>query len=381
MTGMLLRLLLALAALSPLAAANAAQAGVAEAAVTPQQFLAPGENLSVDAGPAIRRALVSGYAVRFPRGDYVVRPDPAATPRLAYRGYSILIPNNAHLLFDPGARIVQAPGASSWLRTVSLQGADNVRIEGELWVDANVAAISRLNNEQMHGVFLFNTSNARIDAIHSDNARGDNVLIGGDNNSAGSHDIWIGTIRASTAGRKNLVLHSVRNVRIDHVILDNRAGGARLFGGVPNGTDGHSLDVEPDKFTGAVANSASIGDIETYGSGNDFSAGTNSRQADNYRVAIESFRAHIDPRPGVAPWTQYAVTLDIGDLAIDGADGNTPSEIRYAARLNIGRLTFDGSSAGKALLRIAPARGEVPLVQIQTQQVRNSKGVAIEWPK
>ncbi len=370
--------MLTVAALAlPVTEASASQFAQSQS-VTPQQFLQAGERLSVDAGPAIRRALASGLPVRFPAGDYVVRPDPAATPRLAFRTYSIRIPDNAHLIFDPGARIVQAPGAGSWVRTVSFQDADNVRVEGELWVDANVSTISAANNEQMHGVMLFNTSNARIDAIRSENARGDNVMIGGDNNSAGSHDVWIGTIRASTAGRKNLVLHSVRNVRIDRAILDNRAGGARLYGGKPTGSDGHSLDAEPDKFTGAVQNSASIGEVVTYGSGNDFSAGTNARQASAYRLDIGTFKSYVEPRRGVAPWIQYAITVSVRDLQISGASGDSPSEIRYAARLLADRLRLTGSSRGKPLLWIAPARGEAPDVRIGTEDVRNATGPGVQ---
>ncbi|QNM82827.1 hypothetical protein H8M03_00160 [Sphingomonas sabuli] len=263
------------------------------------------------------------------------------------------------------------------MRTVSLQDADNVRIDGELWVDANAANAAPVTNEHMHGVFLFNTTNSVIAAIRSDNARGDNVMIGGDNNSAGSHDVSIGSIRATTAGRKNLVLHSVRNLRIGSAMLDNRAGGARLFGGKPNGTDGHSLDVEPDKFTGAVANDATIGSVETYGSGNDFTAGTSPRQADAYRVKIGSFRSAITPRPGVSAWGQYAVTLTIGDLAITGIGGDTPSEIRYAARLNVDRLTMSGAIPGKPLLWIAPARGETPIATLGAEIVRNTAGEGI----
>ena len=100
--------MLTVAALAlPVTEASASQFAQSQS-VTPQQFLQAGERLSVDAGPAIRRALASGLPVRFPAGDYVVRPDPAATPRLAFRTYSIRIPDNAHLIFDPGARIVQS---------------------------------------------------------------------------------------------------------------------------------------------------------------------------------------------------------------------------------------------------------------------------------
>lgn len=306
---------------------------------------------TLDVGPAIRQALAWGIPLRFPRGTYVVDYDPASafndggTTRYSY---SLKIPSNAVLIFEDGAVIKQKAGAQKWTRTVSFEGADNVRVFGELNVDANVANVGAATNEHMHGVFIFDTTNTYIERIRSENARGDNVFIGGTDEATYGHNVTIGSIRAKKAGRKNLTLHYCDALHIGIADLDNSTGGAAIYsGGVADNTDKHSLDVEPDAFTGSRRFEQWIGRLRTYGLGNDFTAGTTPTHGDNWILNIGVAECVQSGSSATVPaWEQNAITINVDSLSITGCAGiDGAVRINYAARLNAGSVTISGATA------------------------------------
>lgn len=309
-------------------------------------YVQAGEDISIDAGPAIRRAFATGKPVRFYKANYVVDYDPASafddggTTRYSW---CISIPTGATLIFEDGATIQAKAGQKNWNRTVVAVNVSNFRIFGELKVDANVLNIGTPNNEHMHGVFLFNATNFYIEAINSQNARGDNVYLGGTDNSRGTSDGYIGRIAAKVAGRKNLVWQAIDNIDIGSAYLDNSSGGAAIYSGVADTTDGNCFDVEPDSFTGATRNSGTIGYLYTKGAGNDFTAGTTATQADNFVVNIGQWDCVIVPRSTV-PWhTHYGMTLNIGAWTVTGITATAATaEFYYACRLNADTVKITG---------------------------------------
>jgi hypothetical protein len=341
-----------------------ARAGQRVAALRPADFATLAEfgargNGQVDDGPAIRRALASGRPLRIAAGTYQVDVDPASALReasgLRY-AWSIRIPSHAVLVVEPGATIRQADGAQAWTRTVSFQGASDVLVLGMLRVDANAAGRGPATNEHMHGVFFFNTRHSYVQAIESVNARGDNVFIGGSDEREFSEDLVIGHIGARTAGRKNLVLHFA-DVVVGSAELDNRAGGASLYGGVPDSTDRHSLDVEPDDFRAQRRFLQRLGMVHTQGSGNDFTAGTQPQHAERFIVDIDTLRSDITPASQpVAAWEQNAITVRCKRLEITGIDGSDAAvKLAYAARLEVDTMRVWGRtrSAEGFLLQMA----------------------------
>ena len=331
------------------AVSTTVQAALRSIAVTPQQYLAAGETLANDAGPAIRRAIATGLPVRFPAGNYVVNYDPASafddggTTRY---GYCVQVPSNTTLFFDQGAVIQGKAGLQSWTRIVTFTNSTNFRVFGELKVDANVANRGTPTNEHMHGVFFYNSTDFYVEAIDSRNARGDNVYFGGTDNSRGCADGYVGRIKARAAGRKNLVWQSFDNLHIASADLDNTSGGAALFGGVADTTDGNCFDVEPDSWTGAIFNRGQIDYLRTKGAGNDFTAGTTAAQGDAMIVSIGDWVNEIVPRANV-PWhAQYAITLDVNKMLVTGITATSATaEIYYGARLDVNQMDIRGSRA------------------------------------
>lgn len=314
-------------------------------AVTPEQALGTGESIASDTLPAIKRVLDAGRPLRIPQGQtYVIEYDPASDIGGGDYSYALKVPDNA-VIFCDGGTIKLADDAPDWCRVVTFEGADNVRVYGTLKVDGNAANVA-VGNEHMHGVFLFDTTNFYIEAIDARNCFGDNVYIGGTDNTRGSCDGYIGRIIGITAGRKNLVGQAFDNVHIGSAWLDNTLGGSTVTGATPDTTDGDCLDIEPDSFDGSVKNRMSIGQLYTKGAGNDFTAGTSAAQADAMIVNIGSWVCDIVPRSGV-PWhTHYGLTLNVDDWRVSGITATSATaELYYATRLNVGRLDIAGARA------------------------------------
>lgn len=353
------------------AVSRAVQTVLREMAVTPQDYLDVGESIDDDAGPAIRRALATGKPVRFPSATYMVGPDPASENDGLFV-YSISIPSDAVLIFDDGATIKAIDGITSWNRTVVLgqSGApvSNIRIFGELRVDSNVQNVGTPTNEHMHSVLIYECSGSYIERIHASNARGDNVFIGGDENTRGSHDNYIGSIYARTAGRKCFVGGSWDSNYIGSIDVDNSLGG---WTGSALAGAGSGVDIEPDGYTGAVRNENWIGAIISRGSGDDFTAGTGETQSSAYVLNIGTYDLEVTT-PTDQPWLQYGMTLNIGYLRIAGASDSTlESTIQYAARLNVGTLRLEGGRAGYMFL-LARSGSDVPKMRVETLHIENT---------
>lgn len=366
------------------AGASIVRAQLSNVAVTPQQFLAPAESLAADAGPAIRRALATGKPVRFPSGTYVVNNDPAsAFDDGGNRRYSycIAIPTGATLIFDPGAIIQGKAGLKNWTRIMVAINVSDFRIFGELKVDANVANRGTPSNEHMHGVLLFNATDFNIEAIDSRNARGDNVYIGGTDNTRGTCDGYIGRIYAEAAGRKCLVGQAFDNLHIGSVSLNNSGGGAAIYGGVADSTDGNCFDIEPDAWTGAIRNDMRIDYLYTKGAGNDFTAGTTATQGEAMTISIGKWDCIIVPR-STTPWySQYSITINIDDWSISGVTAvSQQAQVYYAARLKCRKFKFNGATSGVSvpIFDFGPVAGGRPEMSFNIAEVTNTTGAGFE---
>lgn len=350
---------------------------LADSVVVPQMFgaIADGRHdCRKSLTDAIATAVALGRSMRPARGEYRLSADPV-------EAWCLNIPSNAVLNLEDGPVFKADDRLSSWKRVVSMTRASDVKIHGILKVDGNVENIASDNNEHMHGVFVFDCANLVIDAIEAHNCRGDNVFIGGTEDSVGSVNIKIGSIRASVAGRKNLVLGNCRQVDIDTAWLDNRQGGARLHGGATGDTDGHCLDVEPDVFSGKVENGASINRLTCLGSGLDFSAGISAAAADAWTLRIGELTASISPRSGVPAWLQYGITIIARRILLTGLDGvDAQSCVLYAGRLIVEDFTIGGERPGDAILLISQVGGHRPNVRFDRCRVVNTAtgGVGIE---
>lgn len=406
----------------PAVAVGAASMSIADfltkSGVRPEHALAEGESISVDAAPAMRRILAAGRPLILSRNtEYVVGFDPAsAFDDGGTTRYSacISLGSNAHILAEAGSTIKGANGLQSWTRIVSAVGANKIVILGVLRVDGNVANKGAAHNEHMHGVFLFDCTEFYIEAIDSRNTRGDNVYIGGTDNSTGCANSFIGRIIGRTAGRKNLACQAFNACHIGSADLDNTSGGIGAYmpapsvglsvpksagvyasdtgfpmlnttgaaivltgtsqaslagqGFIVDQTDKHCLDVEPDAFSGATRNQMRIDYVRARGSGVDFTAGTTFTQANAMVVNFGEIDMAVVPSPGVPVWVQNAITINVGVLSINGLTPTCPtSPIYYAARLNVGRMVVNGASppGGYAFL-VSQVGNNVPRIEIGT---------------
>lgn len=338
-----------------------------------------------ECGAAIRLAMAEAETAGIPlvwcAGDtYRVGPDPASPLAAGFRTYCLKPGSGAAWVFEPGATILQDNGSQSWVRVVSLEGVDNFACSGTLKVDANVAGRGATTNEHMHGVFLYNTTNTAIDAIDSRNARGDNIFIGGTDESTFGDAVYIGRIYAAAAGRKNLTLHYCDNLVIGTAVLDNSAGGAILFSGVGDTTDKHCLDVEPDSYTGSKTFRQYIGALRTYGLGNDFTAGTTPLHGDSWVVAGNDWSCVQSGTSSTVPaWEMNAITVSVNTLSISGCAGHDMAvSMAYAARLFVSDLRITGASGTSAgyLMQAAAAGGDEnkPELRVDSMKIVNTVG-------
>lgn len=333
-----------------------------------------------DEGAKLRTALASGMPLYFPANKtIIVDYDPASSfsdgGTIRY-SRCIGIPSNADLMFAPNFTIKGANGLKSWTRIVAMENVSGIKIYGTMHVDGNVQNISTPNNEQMHSIFMFNVKNAEIDTLSGINSRGDNVFIGGSDEVNFSDNVRIRAVIGKTAGRKNLVLHMADNLQIDYALLDNSQGGAAIYGGVPDDTDKHCLDLEPDVFTATKVFRQYIGNLRTFGLGNDFTVGVTPQVADAWQLTIgEAYCRQSAPMTGtVKAWLQYGVTINIlGDLQIVDCDGvDEPIFLQYAARLTVGgKIKINGScpTTGGAIISAFAASGDANTPRIRAAEI------------
>jgi hypothetical protein len=340
-----------------------------------------------DEGPLLRTALAAGVPLYFPPNrTIVVNFDPASAFNdggVTRYSRCIAIPSNADLMFGPNFTIKGANGLQNWTRVVVMENVQNIKIYGTLKVDGNVKNIGTPNNEHMHSVFMFNVKNSEFDTIHGLNSRGDNLFIGGTDEVTFSDNVRIRTVIGTTAGRKNLVLHMADNLNIDNALLDNSAGGAAIYGGTPDDTDKHCLDLEPDVFTAAKIFKQYIGVLRTFGLGNDFTVGVAPNVADAWQLTIgDAYCRQSGSMSGsVRAWLQYGVTINVlGDLQITDCEGvNQPVFLQYAARLNVGgefKITGSCPTVGEPMLFATAASGDAntPSITARKVSIRASNG-------
>jgi len=318
-----------------------------------------------DEGAKLRTALAAGVPLYFPPNKTItVGGDPAAP--ISDAGTNsftrcIAIPSNADLMFGSNFTIKAVNGLKVWNRIVVMENVSNIKIYGTLKVDANVQNVGTPNNEHMHGIFLYNVTNLEADCFSSINARGDNVFIGGANETTFSDNIRIRNVIGTTAGRKNLVIHMVDNLVIDSANLNNDSGGASLYGGVADDSDKHCLDLEPDAFTGSRVFRQYIGTLRTRGSGNDFTAGTAPATSDAWQLTIGDFYHRNTGSSTIKAWIQYGVTINVVNNLelVDCFGADSTVTLQYAARLNVGgKLKINGSTAtGSGSMIFATAAG------------------------
>lgn len=348
---------------------------------------------ATDDGPAIRRCLATGKVVEFSRGTYVVAADPASafddggTTRYSY---AIAVPSNAVLQFADGATLKLADNSASWTRVVAIQGVSNVRITGELRIDGNVENINAANNEHMHGLFIFDASDVYIQRVDSRNARADNILIAGTDNSTFSKNITIDSIRCVKAGRKNVVFQHFDEVTIGSMDLDNTTGGAAIFSGTADDTDKHCVDVEPDTPSGSALRRLSISTLVTRGSGNDFTAGTTVAHGKSTIINIGSLTHYHSQATyligmtstDVQAWFQNACTIKIGKASFHNVTnaGVNPFQIFYGALFDAESITISGATpaVGDPMILIAQVGGDRPTVRIGYLSLTNTVGAGIE---
>jgi hypothetical protein len=348
-------------------------------------------NSSADSGPGIRTAMATGRPLIF-NSLYTVGADPAA-PLVAvpaapgaviYPTYALNVTSGSRWIFTTKGSIKQANGSQAWMRTVVMAGKTNIKIWGELNVDANIENLGSVTNEHQHGIMIYNSKKVFVQSVFSRGARGDNLLIGGDDEITFSDEIVIGNVRCEKAGRKNLTF-SMANVQMGDVWLDNSSGGAGAYaGGVPDTTDKHCIDVEPD-VTSTKLFTISMGNIKTYGLGNDITAGTTPDNAKNYVINCNSW---VHQQSGSSSFVQAfqcnaitfncSGTFEIRDCA--GIDNSV--EIAYAANFTAGSIKITGASAtaGGALAywHGSLADTNTPRITSKSITIENSAGVGVD---
>lgn len=338
-----------------------------------------------DSGPGIRTAMATGRTLIFGKTPYLVGPDPASPLAAGFRTYALDVPSGSRWVMQRGGGVKQANGAQSWMRTISMVGKTNIRVFGELYVDAGLDNVGASTNEQMHGVFIYNSTYIDIDFVSSHNARGDNLLIGGDDSTTYGNHVRIGGVRCTRAGRKNFTVSMCDNLMVGDGDLDNSTGGAGSYaGGVADSTDKHCIDFEPDALATRTFK-VSMGHIKTHGLGNDFTAGTTPADAEFVRLNMLSLE-HTQSASSalVQAYQQNGITINIaGSFTMTGLAGIDNSvEIAYAARLTAQNITITGASAtvGGSLVyfHASGTDANIPYISAQTIKVSNSVGIGID---
>ena len=289
-----------------------------------------------------------------PKGTYIVKSaeiepntsNPEST-------YALIIPENSEVYFEKGSVIKLVDDAVAWSRVVSPDS--NVIIHGELTIDGNCSEVTS-GNEHMAGLFIYNKDNISIDYVHSYNCYGDNVQISG--NEDGHSNIFINEMKCEKAGRKNLVFESGHNVHIVNAILDNTTGNS---GNSWEG--GNSLDIEP--FSSSYTKDLTIDRIETFGTGNDFTAGTTQQAANSCIVNFNTFIQHG------GELLSYSLSCNIENLIFYNAKLN----LSYSANFNIkNMICYDQD---KQTLVIAATTSGTPILNIETLKVYGLSNTAL----
>ncbi|MGL6106535.1 hypothetical protein [Romboutsia sp.] len=296
---------------------------------------------------AMNKAISSNKILFIPKGTYLVK--------------GLKLPSNLKLHCAEGSIFKLTKNAGTWTRCINITDVNNITITGRLSIDGNYKNQS-YKNEHMHCLFFYDCHSISIESVNAYNAVGDNVSISGGGDSEGvngySFDIKIGYMKATTAGRKNLVLEHVTNCTIGTAICDNTLGNTK-------GTGGHSLDVEPFDYNGSKVCNNTVNFLKTIGTGNDFTCGI-SNSARNYTVNISIFDVTIlalnttvndgNNNEYLSAIYSYGITLNIDNMRVSLPDKKHPTftswdgianfpnviDCEYSSSVNINALVVKG---------------------------------------
>lgn len=313
-----------------------------------------GTDTTVAFESALKYAVTNGFKIIVPSSEYTVA--------------GLNFPSNLNIHFSEGAKLILTPNSPADTRCVNISRVKNIRVSGALEIDGNMSTI-KSGSEHMHGLFIYNVKDITIDKVYAYNCYGDNVSISGGSDNPGdySENVNIGSIKAIKAGRKNLVIEHVDNLRISFAELDNSQGGQ-------DGLGGNSLDIEPFEYTGNKKSfTIYLGKIITKGTGNDFTAGTTVKKAEGYVVNIEDMECTVldlktNDTSNASRWKSaiysYAITLNIKKIVVHLA--NTRSNlskdklteptralyIQHGAIININDMKVYGGCDSAPIIRI-----------------------------
>ncbi|CEP50673.1 Uncharacterised protein [[Clostridium] sordellii] len=293
------------------------------------------------------KSISSNKTLLIPKGIYLIK--------------DLKIPSNLKMHCCEGSLFKLVPDAGILVRCVSLENVDNIIITGRISIDGN-AKNQNTKNEHMHCLFLYDCHNIKIESVNAFNAVGDNVSISGGGDSEPSDcyssNIKIDYIKATTAGRKNLVLEHVTNCYIGVAICDNSLGNNK-------GSGGHSLDVEPFDYQGKKICINTIKYLKTIGTGNDFSCGIDNSSR-NYILNISVFDSTVlslnttvndeNNHEFLSAIYAYGITLNINYMRVNLDDKKHPNfsswdnianypniiNCEYATCLNINSIVAKG---------------------------------------
>lgn len=311
----------------------------------------------------------------FPKGTYTVAPDLWRTGIRSDRYWACLdIPSDITLHFEKGAILQLIVNAPAWTRVLVISSS-NVSITGEVEIDGQCRTVTN-GNEHMAGLFIFNAKNLYIQSVYSHDCYGDNVFIGGTEQSY-SDNVVIDYVNGVKAGRKNLVIHYVDKLHIKTALLDNSQGGA---------SDGwigdHSLDLEPDAFKGTRKFHQKIDYLSTYGTGNDFTVGITQELARMWVLEVGTFNVKRirTELTGKSVILSYGLTAKIDNLNIVQDENETAVglDLKYSAMWEIRNLSIEGGL--DYAIRINSANGNVPSLKANSIEINrpNGKGLDIE---
>lgn len=308
-----------------------------------------------------------------------------------YAVSNLKLPSNLKIKCSPKATFKLIDNAPEDTRCFTITSASNVSISGRLNIDGN-SSNQQNKSEHMHGLFIYNSNNVNIESVNSYNAVGDNVSISGgsDKSNDYSYNINIKHINAKKAGRKNLVLEHVTNLKINSAYLDNIEGGE-------DGNGGNSLDVEPFNYHGNMVMKNTIDKLYTIGCGNDFSAGTDEL-SNKYIINIGEFTAKVLDLPCLVDANaqfnksaifSYGITLNIEKMYVtlastvtklnDRSYTEAPNVINacHKANININYLEVNGGVKNKPIFITTMGYTHYPEIKINHLTV-NGKSTSFE---
>ncbi len=321
--------------------------------VNVRSFGATGNGIADDTA-AIQKTILAGTAgnklIVFPAGTYKVSSAKMRNPS-SNDWWCIRVPSGAHLLFEPGSKLVLAPNPPSDTRVLVLSGASNISITGELEIDGSASTVRGNVNDQLHGLFIYSAQNVNIESAYVHDCYSDNIFVGG-SEEVPSINIKIGYARCMTAGRKNFVVHFVDQLHVGTAVLDNTRGGAPRFAGE------NSLDLEPDDFKGTRSFYQRFDYLTTTGYGNDLSAGLSETIARQWTLDIGTLDMRVAGTTAPA-LLSYGLTLNIDQLSIQSSDSQAAYGLQtlYAQFINIAKARFT-NIGGPAIYAAASAGGK-----------------------